>query len=162
MKEITAQELIDRFDLKPHPEGGYFRETYRSDLIVKNRNCSTAIYFLIPKDARSCLHRIASDEIWHFYLGDPLKLIEISPAGDVKKTTLGQDIASGHLLQHVVPAGHWFGAYPADGGRYSFVGCTVAPGFDFQDFELGDRKGLLKRFPDARSIIELLTPELSD
>lgn len=158
------ETFINQFQLQPHPEGGYFRETYRDSGVIPQealgkefsgaRNYSTAIYFLLPEGQKSKLHRIKSDEVWHFYLGGPLTLIQISPAGEIQKITLGQNIKSGELLQHVVPKGFWFGATPNKGSAYSFVGCTVAPGFDFADFEMGEKEMLLKMFPHLKSGIE--------
>lgn len=166
MPNITVQELIKLYNLQPHPEGGYFSETYRAEgTIAKealakgfkgDRNYSTAIYFLLPEGAKSKLHRLQSDEVFHFYLGDPLTVVQILPEGKVEKTVLGPDVKAGHKLQHVVPAGCWFGAYPNPGSRFSFIGTTVAPGFDFQDFELGGRLELLKQFPKAKEVIEML------
>jgi predicted cupin superfamily sugar epimerase len=164
---ITAQQLIQEFSLQPHPEGGYYRQTYRSQELISHealplrfagaRAYSTAIYYLLPRDSKSNLHKIASDEIWHFYLGDPLEIVELSPTGELRSTVLGQDVRMGQKLQHVVPAGIWFGARPVSGSEYSFVGCTVAPGFDFADFEMADRSALLALHPQLRSTIELLT-----
>lgn len=164
---VTANDLIKIYDLQPHPEGGFFRETYRDDSVIPKqglpekfngpRHFSTAIYFLLPAGAKSSLHRILSDEVWHFYLGDPLTVVEIDSTGKVIKTILGRDVLRGQKVQHVVMAGHWFGAYPNDGGTFSFVGCTVAPGFDFADFEMAKREDLLKVFPHAREVIERLT-----
>lgn len=166
MPNVTPQDLIKLYNLEPHPEGGYFRETYRAkgattkNALPKNfkgdRNYSTAIYFLLPEGAQSKLHRLQSDEVFHFYLGGPLTVVQIFPDGKVEKTVMGADVTGGHKLQHVVPAGCWFGAYPNPGSRFSFIGTTVAPGFDFQDFELGNRSELLKQFPRAREVIELL------
>lgn len=163
----TIENLIELYDLQPHPEGGYFKETYRdSGTIARNalpsdfsgdRNFSTAIYFLLPEGKKSHLHRIKSDEVWHFYLGGPLTVVQISPEGKIEEIVLGQDVTSGQKIQHVVPRGYWFGAYPNPASRFSFVGCTVAPGFDFTDFEMGKKEDLIKHFPDARGIIELLT-----
>ena len=160
-------ELIELYQLQPHPEGGYFKETYRaSEAVAKtalpdrfdgDRNFSTAIYFLIPEGKKSNLHRIKSDEVWHFYLGGPLILIQISPQGKIDKIILGQDIKNGQRVQHVVPAGFWFGAYPNPQTQFSFVGCTVAPGFDFSDFEMGKRNDLLKQYPHAKEEILFLT-----
>ena len=158
---MTSDELIRRFELLPHPEGGFYRETYRAqDQFTTpqgERNCSTAIYFLLPAGAQSSLHRLKSDELWHFYLGDPLQIVEIHPDGRVLKTVLGRDIASGQNLQHIVPAGVWFGSFPLTEHGYSFVGCTVAPGFDFADFEMAVRGELLNEFPHAQECIERLT-----
>ncbi len=163
MKKISVKKIIGLLNLEPHPEGGYFKETYKSlkksrfVRFVGKRSYSTAIYFLIPSGQKSSLHRIKSDEIWHFYLGGPIAIVEINPKGKVIKTVLGSNLAKGEVLQHVVPAGVWFGAYPNFGTEYALVGCTVAPGFDFKDFELGDKRGLLKKFPNAEEEIELLT-----
>ncbi|MBI4366534.1 MAG: cupin domain-containing protein [Deltaproteobacteria bacterium] len=167
MNAVTVPELVAQFALQPHPEGGYFRETYRdAGRIAKavlperfhgDRRYSTAIYFLLPEGTKSRLHRIASDEIWHFYLGDPMTIVQIAPDGAVERIVLGQDLRAGQRFQHVVPAGYWFGAYPNPGSRYAFVGCTVAPGFDFADFTIARRADLLARYPAAREAIELLT-----
>lgn len=158
MRAPTAAELIEAYGLEPHPEGGYFKETYRSEQKISalqgERSCSTAIYFLLPRGAKSRLHRIKSDEIWHFHLGGPLTLMQICPSGRSRSVVMGPDVRKGQLLQHVVPAGYWFGAYPE--GDYSFVGCTVAPGFDFADFQLGEREDLLSRFPAAGDVVERL------
>ncbi|MDP2273989.1 MAG: cupin domain-containing protein [Archangium sp.] len=150
-------QLIADYQLTPHPEGGYFRETYRSKqtLAGSGRSLSTAIYYLLPAGQRSLLHRIGADEVWHFYRGDPLLVIELQPGAAAKVTRLGCE--RGELLQYVVPAGTWFGALPAPGSRYSLVGCTVSPGFEFSDFELGKRDALLAQFPEAREHVEALT-----
>ena len=164
---MTVAELVQAYDLRPHPEGGYFKETYRSKGRIQapalpkefhgDRNYSTAIYFLLPQGAKSHLHRLQADEIWHFYLGGPLTIVEISPSGQVETIIMGSDVKGGQKLQHVVPAGYWFGAYPSKSSPYSFVGCTVSPGFDFADFEMGNRKELLRQFPQAKEIIDRLT-----
>ncbi len=163
----SVDQLVTQLELQPHPEGGFYKETYRDKGIFPkaglpqrfngSRSYSTAIYFLIPAGKFSALHRIHQDEVWHFYLGDPLTIVQISPGGDVEKTVLGSDIAKGQKLQHVVPAGYWFGAHPNSGAEYSLVGCTVAPGFDFADFEMGSRANLLKQFPQAKDVITQLT-----
>lgn len=159
MHRATIADLIELFDLKPHIEGGYFTESYRSAGVIPDcdRNYSTAIYFLLPQGTKSRLHRLRSDEIWHFYLGGPMSLVQICPDGKIEETVLGHDVKSGQTLQHVVKAGCWFGAYPNPGSDYSFVGCTVAPGFDLADFEIGKRSELTKLFPRAREIIQQLT-----
>ena len=158
---MQAEELIKHFDLQPHPEGGFFKESYRASGKTKTasgeRSFSTGIYFLIPAGKKSSLHRLASDEGWHFYLGDPLKLFQISSDDKFSETILGHDVSVGQKLQHFVPAGDWFGAMPLSGSNgFSFVGCTVAPGFDFADFEMGNRSELLAMYPHARPIIERL------
>lgn len=159
MRKIDIGELIKLYKLKKHPEGGYYRESYRAKgkIAGTGKNFSTAIYFLLPAAQISRLHRIKSDELWHFYLGGPLELAQIFPDGRTSKVVLGQDTFSGQKLQYVVPAGCWFGACHAKGTQFSFVGCTVAPGFEFADFELGDRAALLKKFPRAAALIDKLT-----
>ncbi len=158
--------MIGAYQLKPHPEGGYFREVYRSGELIPEsalparygggRCYSTAIYYLLPKGMKSRLHRIASDEIWHFYLGGPLRIVEIDREGAPRQVVLGPEFTNGQQLQHVVRAGTWFGAYPDPGSEFSFVGCTVAPGFEFADFELGRREALVHRYPQAKQLIEQL------
>jgi len=160
-------ELVARLNLIPHPEGGFYRETYRApesiaaaalpDRFTGDRAHATAIYYLLAGGDRSKLHRIHADEIWHFYAGDPLLIVAIAPDGGLSETMLGCDLALGQVPQHVVPAGHWFGAVPAAGSTYALTGCTVAPGFDFADFEMGTRDALLATFPQHRDWIEKLT-----
>jgi predicted cupin superfamily sugar epimerase len=173
MSQLTAQNLIETYHLQPHPEGGFFTETYRSSGIIPKgilpqpyqgaRHYATAIYFLLPQEAKSNLHRLQSDETWHFYLGSTLKIIQLSPDGKLETIQLGSRIANGDIFQHTVPGGYWFGAYPdptmASEQAFSFVGCTVSPGFDFSDFMLADRKELLTQFPHASKEIEYLTTE---
>jgi predicted cupin superfamily sugar epimerase len=158
---MTAKEIIKKLGLKKHPEGGYYRETYcsKGKIVVRGRkrNYSSAIYFLLPKGSKSKLHKLKSDELWHFYLGDPLTLVQIHPDGKTEKVTLGRNIKSGQLLQHTVPFGCWFGAFPDPSSKYSLVGCTVSPGFDFTDFELAKRNELIKKFRGAENIIKKLT-----
>ena len=151
-----ANKLITAFGLTPHPEGGFYKETYRSPLTLNvaspfsgPRAASTAIYYLLTGGAKSAFHRIRSDEVWHFYEGGPLKIIDVDPeSGQVCETILGPP-AQGGIYQHVVPAGRWFGSIPMPGVAYSFVGCTVAPGFDFADFELAETDAFLKHYPQA-------------
>lgn len=162
-----VQEIVKDLKLEPHPEGGFYREMFRDEGKIPksalpgrfkgDRNYSTAIYYLLPQGTFSSLHRIPSDEVWHFYSGQSMTVVEITPDGRVIKTVLGQNLAQGEKLQSVVKAGNWFGAYPNAGTEYALVGCTVAPGFDFADFEKGDRTQLLKEFPQAREVIERLT-----
>jgi predicted cupin superfamily sugar epimerase len=169
---MDVAQIIARLNLAPHPEGGYFRETYRASESVAGtalprrfggaRSISTAITFLLEAGQCSHLHRIKADEVWHFYAGDPLIVAEIDPAGRLKTTRLGGDFDASAVFQHVVPAGSWFGATPAEGGRFApngftLVGCTVAPGFDFADFELADRAALLAEYPRHQDWIRRLT-----
>ncbi|HEV8143518.1 MAG TPA: cupin domain-containing protein [Methylomirabilota bacterium] len=167
MAARTAADWIAALGLVPHPEGGFYRETYRApELIAAEhlpprfggpRTFSTAIYFLLPGDQVSALHRIKSDEIWHFYAGTALTLTLIHPDGRLETPRLGPDPARGESFQTLVPTGCWYGATVDDPGSYALVGGTVAPGFDFADFELADRQTLLARFPQHRQPILQLT-----
>ncbi len=162
-----AREWIDRLQLQPHPEGGWFRETYRAaekvpadtlpERFTGARAFSTAIYFLLAAPAVSVLHRIRSDEVWHFYRGDALTVFTIDAAGVLGSARLGGDPARAETFQLVIRAGTWFGAGLDGEGSFALVGCTVAPGFDFADFELADRAELVARFPQHRAVIERLT-----
>jgi predicted cupin superfamily sugar epimerase len=158
-----AASAISALGLAPHPEGGFYRETFRAPLAVDapqgRRSASTAIYFLLPGGAFSALHRVRSDEVWHHYDGDPLELHTLDDAGRHEKVVLGRDIAGGQRPQHVVAAGV-YQAVVARGDRYALGGCTVAPGFDFADFEMPSREALLAtfaRFPGVREVIARLT-----
>ncbi len=166
MKRPTASEIIELYKMVPlEPEGGFFKETYKdkstySDLpapFTGRRPYSTAIYYLLPKGAVSLLHRIASDEVWHFYLGGPMTIVQISPDGNLQSVVLGQNLLQGEVVQHVVPAGHWFGGFPNCETDFAFVGCTVAPGFDYTDFEMANRDELLRRYPQHKEMVETLT-----
>ncbi|MBA2404917.1 MAG: cupin domain-containing protein [Bdellovibrionales bacterium] len=137
-------ELIQTHGLLPHPEGGFYKETYRSEF-------STGIFYLLLKGQKSSFHRIKSDEMWHFYGGDSLSVVEITADGKIKETVLNNK-----NVQYVVPAGVWFGAYLPVGSEYAFVGCTVAPAFHFSDFEMGDKARMLAEFPVAKVMIEKL------
>jgi hypothetical protein len=162
-----AQSWIDGLQLRRHPEGGWFRETYRSTEVLSraalpprfggDRAFSTAIYFLLVGDDFSALHRIRQDEIFHFYDGSALLLHVIDPHGSYSMVKVGRDLSAGQLPQAVVKAGSLFGATVSDPRSYSLVGCTVAPGFDFADFEMPDREALCRKFPQHRQIIERLT-----
>jgi predicted cupin superfamily sugar epimerase len=158
---------IERLGLRAHPEGGYYRETYRAAETIAAealparfagpRAFSTAVYFLITRDAFSAFHRIRSDELWHFYAGGPVTLSTIDAGGTLAITSLGRDPTRGEMPQVVVPAGSWFAAEVAAPGDFALVGCTVAPGFDFADFELGTRADLVRAFPQHRGLVERLT-----
>ncbi|UII25038.1 cupin domain-containing protein [Fulvivirga maritima] len=161
----SKQHWIDSLGLLPHPEGGYFKETYRSDFRVEFtgfngiRNVSTGIYFMLGENDFSAFHRIKSDEMWHFYEGSALEIHMIYPDGNYKMVKLGRNIEKGEVFQFVVPAGCWFGSRLGKEGDYALVGCTVAPGFDFQDFEMPSKAFLLENFPDHEKIIGELTRE---
>jgi uncharacterized protein len=155
---MNAAHYIKSLSLLPHPEGGYYKETYRSEESIElkkfggKRNYSTAIYFLMEEGNFSALHKIKSDELWHFYEGGVLEIIEIDPGGKLKITELGKT-----NFQHCVKAGHWFGSRVKRGGNFSLVGCTVAPGFDFADFEMAQKGKLVEIFPQHEVIINEMT-----
>jgi len=161
--KLSANTIIEKFNMTSHPEGGAFVETYKSPLSITatsfkgTRSSSTGIYFLLDKDDFSGFHRIQSDEMWHFYLGGPLVVVEITPAGKLIETIIGQDILNGQKLQYVVKAGHWFASYPQDQKEFSLVGCTVAPGFEFEDFELATADALVNLYPNHGEVICRLT-----
>ncbi len=161
-----AVTWIEQLGLEKHPEGGWYKEIYRSSENIPSeclptrfdgeRSFCTSIYFLLCGDEFSALHRIKQDELWHFYAGSGLTVHVINKAGQYSQKNLGSDLGEGDSFQHVVEAGDWFGAsVPADG--YALVGCTVAPGFDFADFEMPGRECLLDLFPQHREIIMQLT-----
>jgi predicted cupin superfamily sugar epimerase len=167
---MTARDLIEYLGLKPLSfEGGYYRETWRADEAVPPsglpprysaaRALGTAIYYLLTDEPGqfSALHRVASDEVFHFYLGDPVEMLLLSPAGNAREIMLGPKILDGQLVQYVVRRGVWQGARLASGGRFALLGATVAPGFDFQDFELGKRDELVRQYPEHAQLIRALT-----
>jgi uncharacterized protein len=166
MHAATAHELIANLGLVRHPEGGWFRESYRSTQTVPavalserfdgSRVFSTAIYFLLEEGDISALHRIKSDELWHFYAGSPLVIHVILPDGRYQLLHLGSDHAAGERYQAVVPAGCWFGA-ELTGKQFALVGCTVSPGFDFADFEMAERVQLSERYPQHAELIARMT-----
>lgn len=161
---VTAQTYIAALGLQAHPEGGFFRETYRSDQTmavadgtIVRRNVCTGIYFLLEQGNFSAFHRIKSDEMWHFYAGQALEVLELSSSGELRCTRLGPDVLQGEVPQHVVPADTWFAARVAAAGAFALVGCTVAPGFDFGDFCLAQREALSASFPQHSRLIAELT-----
>lgn len=163
---MTISDLIAHYQLQPHPEGGWYAQSYRSKETIPasalperfggDRVFSTAIYFLLEQGNFSAFHRIKSDECWHFYQGDPLEVFIIGQDGRLTIITLGQDSSRGQLFQYVVPANCWFASRPAAESRFCFVGCTVAPGFDFADFELADANDLSSVYPQHQEIIREL------
>jgi len=166
-KRPDAAYWIDKLRLTPHVEGGAFREVYRSELVIPrrslpvlfqgDRSASTHIYFLLLNGQFSAFHRIASDEVWHFYSGDPLLVYEITHSGRLVTHRLGGDPEKGDSFVAVVRAGNWFGSTLADGGEYALAGCTVAPGFDFADFELAERETVMAQYPEHGELIRRLT-----
>lgn len=163
----TSKDFVRLLEMDSHVEGGYYKETYRSNLIIPSeslpnrfngdRSASTHIYFLLEFGQCSKLHRIASDEHWHFYAGQTLEVYEIKQNGTLLVHKLGNRLDKGEQFHTVIESGSWFGSRCMVPHSFSLVGCTVAPGFDFQDFKMGDRDEMLKEFPHLESIILELT-----
>ena len=163
----NIKTIAESLNMAPHPEGGFYKETYRSartiprgvlgDEFTGDRNYCTGIYFLLTSQNFSTFHRIKQDEMWHFYTGSSLYVHVIDPNGNYHRQTLGINFDNGELPQYVVPAGSWFASSVKDEDSFSLVGCTVAPGFDFDDFELANRKSLIETFPDHKELISQYT-----
>ncbi len=164
---MTAADWIHHLELIPHPEGGYFRESYRATESIspdalperynQPRHLSTAIFFLLISGHFSAFHRVQSDELWHFHDGSPLTLHLLDPDGRLRRLHLGLQPHLGQLPQQTIPAGTWFAASVDDPDTFTLVGCTVAPGFDFADFQLADRRSLCADFPQHADLIIKLT-----
>lgn len=156
-----AKYYIQKLQLNKHPEGGYYREIYRSGEIIfidapnqnRKRNVSTSIYFLLEGSQKSKFHKLKSDELWHFYDGTAVKIYILDGNGKLTETMIGRDIENGELFQTTIGKNNWFAAEVMDKKSFTLIGCTVSPGFDFSDFELGKRADLLKKFPDHKELI---------
>lgn len=169
--DFTVSQIVLALGLEPLPEeGGLFRQAYRSSDELpgsclpqryrgETRPCGTAIYYLLTDepDSFSAFHRLLTDEVFHFYLGDPLEVNLLFPTGETRQILLGQDILNGQHLQLTVPAGVWQGSRVAAGGRYSLIGTTMAPGYTQSDFELGKQEAMLEQYPRESEIIRRLT-----
>lgn len=167
---VTADWLVEHLGLEPLPgEGGYYRETYRGAEGIPQeglparyagpRAFGTAILYLLTDapDSFSALHRLPTDEVYHFYLGDPVEMLLLCPDGGSERVLLGPDLSGGQCVQFVVPAGAWQGSRVLPGGRYALLGTTMAPGFEFADYMGGVRGELLARYPDQAGLIRQLT-----
>ncbi len=164
--KLNKDQLIESFGLQPHPEGGWYKESYKSTEQIPasalptrfndHRFFSSAIYFLLEQGNFSAFHRIKSDECWHFYAGEPLLIYIIKENGGLDVVSLGPNITNGEFFQYVVPANSWFASIPAPTSKYCFVGCTVAPAFDFKDFELANAKELSTTYPQHIDLINSL------
>ena len=162
-----SADIIEHLNLQRHPEGGWFSEAYRSQDIIESESLpegyssahcfGTSIYFLLDKADFSAFHRIRSDETWHFYLGSAIVIHCISPDGTYSPVELGRDIRKGQVLQYTIPRNCWFAAGNLDKNTFSLVGCTVAPGFDYSDFELGKKESLINSFPQHQALIREFT-----
>lgn len=167
---MNAQQIIELLDLRPLPiEGGNFRQSHRGGLVLPPEALSpayqdphpisTTIYYLLTDepDSFSALHRLPTDEIWHFYLGDPVEMLLLHPDGSAQSVELGSDLAAGQQVQFVVPAETWQGARLAPGGRFALMGTSMAPGFIDEDYEGGEREALMATYPDQAERIRELT-----
>ena len=162
MKTLTAAEIIELLQLAPHPvEGGHFRRTYTSKLTVEldrgQRAAGTAIYYLLEPGTFSEMHVLTSDELFHFYLGDPVEMLQLWPDGTSKVVTLGPDLGAGQHVQLLVPAGVWQGTRLIGNGKVALLGCTVTPGFDFADYRNASYDELVEKWPEAAERIRALT-----
>jgi uncharacterized protein len=169
MAEISAEDLKRMLGLEPHPrEGGWFRQTWKAEEMIPPealpkgrysgpRSAGTAIYYLLEPNSFSEMHKLASDEVFHFYLGDAVEMLQLWPDGSGNRVVLGRDLARGELLQTVVPQGVWQGSRLIKGGTVALLGCTVSPGFDYADYESAGRKALGERWPKWTEMILGLT-----
>lgn len=158
-----ADFWIEKLQLQPHAEGGYFREIYRSEEVIKkvalasrydeDHSLCTSIYFLLKSEQISAFHRLKSDEIWHFYSGSSITVYILDEQGILQEHTLGRNISKNEQWQLVIPRGCWFAAKVVDNRSYSLIGCTVAPGFDYGDFELAEKANLIRKFPQHQELI---------
>ena len=160
---MNGKEIVQKLGLLAHPEGGFYKETYRSSSSLTTdqntiRNISTAIYFLLENDNFSLFHRIQSDELWFFHQGEPLEIVFIKE-GVLNTIILGNSFENGEVPQAIIPANTWFASSVKQLKGHSLVSCTVAPGFDFADFELANRKNLIQEFPHLKEIIQKFTKE---
>lgn len=161
MQRPTVNELVSLLDLHPlEREGGMYRETYRCKTSVNGRSCGSAIYFLMTQNAFSHLHRMETDEVYHFYMGDPLELLEIDASGKATVHVLGNDIAAGQLPQLVIPGGSWQGSRLLPGGEYALFSTTMSPAFVHEDYENADGVAMIEKYPEHAALIRVLTGEL--
>ena len=157
-----AKKIIHNLGLQLHPEGGFYRETYRSQQEIDlpnsvKRSVSTAIYYFLTPETFSEIHRLKNDEIFHFYTGSPVEMLQLFENGDSKIVYIGEDVISGYTPQVVVQKNVWQGARLKKGGQFALLGCTVSPGFDFEDYESGKCEELVKKYPDRKDFIEAIT-----
>jgi predicted cupin superfamily sugar epimerase len=164
---LTAEQIRELLQMRPHPiEGGYFAETHRGATVVprnllpgypSERAISTAIYYLLTPDTFSAMHRVRGDEMFHLYLGDAVEMLQLQADGSGEVILLGQDIAAGMRPQHNVPGGVWQGSRIRAGGKFALLGTTMAPGFEYEDYETGQRPELIARYPRFSELITSLT-----
>lgn len=158
---MTAETIIEKLNLTRHPEGGFYKETYRAEKSItldagNVRNTGTAIYYLLKDADKSHFHRVASDELWFFHQGEPLEIVMITNDGKIETKILGNRLDLNEEPQVLVKANIWFAARVKNGKGYALVSCTVSPGFDFSDFELANKNELMQLFPNIQAEIEEL------
>jgi len=168
MNSYSADDILRLLDLKPLTiEGGFFRETYRSSQKIElplyggARSLKTAIFYMLTPETFSRMHRVPGDEMFHFYLGDPVEMLQLGENGSGEVIVMGQDISAGMKLQHVVPGGSWQGARLRAGGKFALLGTTMSPGFEYEDYETPEREILLAEYPGNAELIIALTPTWS-
>jgi len=162
---LAPEEIIQKLGLQPHPiEGGYFRETFRSAESLPNaypgkgpRALGTSIYYLLTPETFSEMHRLPTEEVYHLYLGGPLRMLQLFPDGAHREVLIGSDLLAGQTPQLVVPAGVWQGSLVEPGAPFALVGATMSPGFDLDDYEQGTRAELINQYPAAEALIRRLT-----
>lgn len=160
---MTAQDVIRLLDMVPlGEEGGMVKETWRSRLKQDGQASGSAIYYLLTENSFSHLHRLRGEEVYHFYMGDPVELCELKPDGGMQITVLGTDLINGEMPQHVVASGVWQGSCLKEGGKWALLGTTMCPGYSEEEYEHGDKKMLLETYPEAAAYIEKLTGEVKD
>lgn len=161
-KKLSAEDVIRMLGLVPlSEEGGLVLETYRSTALTdKGEIAVTAIFYMLRGDAFSHLHRLTGDELYHFYMGDPVEMLELLPDGGIKKTVLGNDLCAGECLQHLVPAGNWQGSRLKTGGEWALLGTTMCPGYTQEGYEHGDARKLASSYPEAEEEIRQLTGQV--
>ena len=160
---LSSTDIIEQLGLEPlEQEGGFYRRTYQTSQSVDldkgfSQPLGTAIYFLLSPETFSAIHWLDEDEVYHFYLGDPIELYEFIPGTGMKRTVLGQNLEAGHQVQYPVLKHRWHGSKLMEGGKWALLGTTMSPGFAWEDFKLGERHKLIRAFPEHQEIIESLT-----
>jgi len=161
-KTMTAESIIKQYGLKPHPEGGYYLEIFRSDIQVassnnKSRSACTSIFYLLNDQEKSHFHRLSADELWFYHFGEAIEIIQVTESGYAERIMLGSRFDHGEQLQATIKANTWFAARVKDGRGFGLVSCVVAPGFEFIDFELGKRDELTSTYPKISDLIKTFT-----
>lgn len=163
VQKMTAQDIIWRLDMVPlGAEGGMVKETWRSKKKDHGISDGSAIYYLLTEDSFSHLHRLTGEEVYHFYMGDPVELCELKQDGSMQITVLGTDLMEGQIPQHLVEGGVWQGSRLKEGGKWALLGTTMCPAYSEEEYEHGNKEELLEKYPEAAAYIEKLTGEVRD